>query len=239
MRIDPNISIEISALTEDKLILDRQADEDKGLFFKPKEDPNLTRIRSRLAYLGRLVEWYRGKVSEVLDLIGNQTVVIEEDSRFDFSPDLKHQRIAARQLAESILDSMISLFPTESIIGHWVGRLVKRDLLTPEAAAGLDLAAPQDTDHQERRRKAEKEEADYQAGFSRLQQAALSHGQRTGNGWALQDFLSVHNARIGGWPHDEKGLLEFSAALGQKSLLPGLTDRALSSIGELWDKVKV
>ena len=234
MYIDKAILTELSSLNENLIYLTQQ-NREAGLFFKKPEDNELTVTRSRVAYLSRLVEWYKTKVNEVLSLVAHRTIVSEGDPRFDYHSEKR--KIDAKQLAADILGGLQNGFTIDTILPVWVKRLIDRGLLLPEQSAHPDLTAPVDTERLERQRLAAQKEAEYQAGLERLKGAVLTYAKEQNNPWAFEDFRQAYHSGIVGFEHSEKGLLEFSKELGRRNLLP-IGDRLLSSLSELWQRLQ-
>lgn len=233
MQIDTALLAEISQLNQDYLIAQRQASE-PGFFFQ-REDEAAKKIKSRLDYLGRLVAWYERQVKGILALVGERTVILAGDRRFDGHAET--ERVDSRQLAEDILASLHRSHTIDSILVAWVRLLTIRGLLSTEAAAGLNLVAPVDEERLAREKTTREKEAEYQAGFEKLKAAALAYGQQQNNDNALGDFLDTFNHRRIHERKDQPDLLGVAKDLGSRKLLP-FGDRVASDVADLWAKIK-
>lgn len=231
--IDHSTLAEISGLNEELLILQRQGSLDPETFFKA-DVTELERVQSRLAYLGRLVRWYESRVKEVLSLVEGD-VVLQGNRRFDGHSEAEVAN--GQDLALEVLRNLTRSQTIDSVLGPWVHQLANRGLLTAEAASQLDLTAPVDEERAKRRQEQAQREADYQAGVKKLREAALAYAAQNGNDWGHEDYRQAYHSRIGGWSHDEEGLLGQARALGQRKLLP-VGDRIGTSISDLWLRLR-
>lgn len=192
-------------------------------------------MREELERLSAIATWYTAQVNTVLNMTGGP------QQRSILSLRVGRRRDLDEDYEESAAELLERLRRSHADLGWrlktWVNLLIERGQLTREQAAALNLQEPKHVAYVARQEAERKERQQFEQGFEELRRAVKDYAKKTGAsvGWGERDFLSTWNK--GAFSKDERGLLAFAHALGERKLLP-FGDRFANSWRELIAKLK-